>query len=211
MAAPTIVPLREVDLPVAAEGLARAFQEDPLQSYVFPDPVERAARSPGHFAPLLRYGLRFGEVLSTTRPSDGAAVWLGPGAWEVTPERAAAAGLDQLPTILGAAAAERFFSVLAAIDPYHHRDVPATHWYVMVVGIAPEAQGQGLGRALLQPIIDRADAAGQPCYLETTQPKNVAFYEHLGFRRVVDTVESSSGLRVWTFRRDPPEPRTFAV
>ena len=62
----------------------------------------------------------------------------------------------------------------------------------MVVGVAKEAQGHGLGRALLQPMIDRADAACQPCYLETTQPKNVAFYEHLGFRRIVSTVLSRS-------------------
>ncbi len=211
MPAPTIVSLNEADLLAAAAGLARAFQEDPLQTYVFPDPAERAARSPGHFAPLLRYGLRFGEVLTTTRPSDGAAVWLGPDAWEVTPERAAAAGLDDLPVVMGEAAAERFFSVLATVDPYHHSDVPAGHWYVMVVGVAPEAQGQGIGRALLQPIIDRADAACQPCYLETAQPNNVAFYEHLGFQRVVDAVEPRSGLRMLTFRRDPPAPRAFAV
>ena len=87
-------------------------------------------------------------------------MWLGPEAWEVAPERATAAGLDKLPAVLGAAAAERFFSALAAIDPYHHRDVPPAHWYVMVVGVAPEEQGKGIGRALLQPIIERADTAG---------------------------------------------------
>jgi hypothetical protein len=59
--------------------------------------------------------------------------------------------------------------------------------------------------------MDRADAAGQPCYLETAQPKNVAFYEHLGFRRIVETVESQSGLRVWTFRRDPITSPASAV
>lgn len=203
MALPTATPLRESDLPAAAAALARAFQDDPLQAYVFPDPAERAVRSPGHFVPLLRYGLQFGEVLTTTGSPAGAAVWLGPDAWEITPERAAAAGLDQLPTILGSAAADRFFSVLAAVDPYHHRDVPAAHWYAMVVGVEPEAQGRGVGRALLQPILDRADAARLPCYLETAQPKNVEFYEHLGFRRVVETVEPRSRLRLWTFRRDP--------
>lgn len=77
---PTIVPLRESALPDAAAALARAFQDDPLQTYVFPDPAERVARSPGHFTPLLRYGLKFGEVLTTTDPSAGAAVWLGPEA-----------------------------------------------------------------------------------------------------------------------------------
>ncbi len=74
--------------------------------------------------------------------------------------------------------------------------------YVMVVGVSPGAQGSGLGRALLQPIIDRADAAGQPCYLETAQPKNIHFYEHLGFRRVIEIREPTSGLQLWTFRRD---------
>ena len=149
MALPTIVRLAEQDLSAAAAALARAFQDDPLQTYVFPEPVERAARSPALFAPLLRYGLLFGEVLTTAGAPMGAAVWLGPHAWQVTPERAAAAGLDELPNALGAGAAERFFSVLGAVDPFHHRDVPASHWYVMVVGVAPEMQGSGLGRALL--------------------------------------------------------------
>ena len=199
----TIVPLREEDVPAAAQALARAFQDDPLQTYVFPDPAERAARSPAHFEPLLRYGLQFGEVLTTAGAPLGAAVWLGPTAWDVTPERAAASGLDKLPDILGVDAADRFFSVLGALDGPHREDVPADHWYVMVVGVAPEAQGRGLGRALLQPVMDRALAAGLPCYLETAQPDNVAFYEQLGFRKLLATVEPQSGLRVWTFRRDP--------
>ena len=109
MALPEIVPLRERDLPAAAAALSRAFHDDPLQTYVFPDPVERAARSPALFTPLLRYGLLFGEVLTTAGGPVGAVVWLGPSAWEVTPERGKAAGLDELPTVLGAAAAERFF------------------------------------------------------------------------------------------------------
>lgn len=203
MTEPQIERLREDDLSRASEALARAFQNDPLQTYVFPDPVERAARSPAHFLPILRYGLQFGEVWTSGGGANGAAVWLGPDAWEVTPERAASAGLDQLPAILGEDAAHRFFSTLGAIDPYHQRDVPRDHWYVMVVGVAPEAQGRGLGRALLQPVMDRAEAAGQPCYLETAQPNNVPFYTRLGFQQLVDTVEPESGLRLWTFRRDP--------
>jgi ribosomal protein S18 acetylase RimI-like enzyme len=206
-----IVRLGEENLDAAAEALARAFHDDPLQRYVFPDPAERTVHSPAHFAPLLRYGLMFGEVLTTEGTPSGASVWLPPGGWEVTPERAAASGLDELPNILGAEAAERFFSALGAVDSYHHQDVPAAHWYLMVVGVAPEARGLGLGRALIQPIIERADASGLPCYLETAQPDNVAFYEHLGFQRVVEVVEPRSGLRLWTFRRDPPALPSVAV
>ena len=208
MAADTVVPLRDGDLDAAAGALSEAFQDDPLQTYVFPDPLERAERSPAHFAPLLRYGLQFGHVLTTAGRPQGAAVWLGPTAWNITPERAAATGWDGLPSIMGAAAAGRFFSALAAIEPYHHRDVPAGHWYLFVVGVSPDAQGRGLGRALLQPGLDRADAAGQPCYLETAQPKNVPFYQHLGFRQVVEVREPVSGLQLWTFRRDPLKSTT---
>jgi ribosomal protein S18 acetylase RimI-like enzyme len=200
----SVVSLSEENLDGAARSLARAFQDDPLQIYVFPDPAERAMLSPAHFAPLLRYGMMFGEVLTTEGKPLGAAVWLPPEGWEVTPERAAAAGFDDLPNIIGEEASERFFSALGAIDPYHHRDVPPAHWYVMVVGVAPEARGQGLGRALLEPIMNRADAAGLPCYLETAQPDNVAFYEYLGFKKMVEIVEPQSGLKLWTFRRDPP-------
>ena len=198
-----IVPLREADLPAAAAALARAFYDDPLQKYTLPEPTERATRSPALFSAALRYGLLFGEVLTNAATPLGAAVWLGPDAWDITPDRAAAAGFDRLPDEIGAAATERFFSVLAAGERYHRRDVPPAHWYVMVVGVSPVAQGTGLGRALLQPIIDRAEAAGEPCYLETANGANVTFYERLGFERIADFVEPQSGLPFWTFRRLP--------
>src|SRR5258708_39283535 len=117
MTPPKIVALREGDLPAAAAALSRAFQDDPLQTYVLPDPVERAAESPGLFAPLLRYGLNFGEVLTTAGSPVGAAVWLGPEAWKVTPERATAAGLGKLPAVRCAAPPGAIFSGVAAIRP----------------------------------------------------------------------------------------------
>ena len=133
----------------------------------------------------------------------GAAVWLPPSGWEVMPERAAEAELDKLPALMGADAVARFEQVLGFLEPFHRRDVPPEHWYVMVVGVAPAGQGQGLGRALLEPILKRADATGLPCYLETAQPRNVSFYRNLDFRVLVETVEPRSGLQLWTFVRDP--------
>lgn len=49
----------------------------------------------------------------------------------------------------------------------------------------------------------RADADGVPCYLETANEKNVPFYQKQGFSVIVDTIDSTSGLRLWTFRREP--------
>lgn len=196
------VPMQSSDLEAHAAALARAFHADPLQTYILPDPEERAARSPAHFASLLRYGLLFGEVFTIPGPATGAAIVLPPDGWDVTPERAAAAGFDRWPETIGPVASERFLTTLSVIEPFHQRDVPRAHWYVFVLGVSPEAQGTGRGRALLHPVLDRARAEGLPCYLETAQPENVAFYQHLGFRVVVDMVEPISAVRLWTFRRD---------
>lgn len=198
----TAIAMPASELDATAAALARAFHDDPLQTYILPDSQERAARSPAHFASILRYGLLFGEVFTIPGPASGAAVVLPPDGWEITPERAEAAGFNEWPTTLGEVAADRFLKTLSVLEPYHQRDVPGAHWYVLVLGVTPDAQGTGRGRALLQPTLARATAAGQPCYLETAQPKNVGFYEHFGFRVLTEVVEPTSGLRLWTFRRD---------
>lgn len=72
----------------------------------------------------------------------------------------------------------------------------------MVVGVDPAFQGHGYGKALLQPVLERAGREGASVYLETAQPKNVPFYEKLGFDLVRELVEPTSGLNLWTFRWD---------
>jgi len=55
------------------------------------------------------------------------------------------------------------------------------HWYLNVVSTVPERQGQGLGTAVLQPILDRCDADGTRAYLESTNPRNLTLYRRNGF------------------------------
>ncbi len=45
-------------------------------------------------------------------PVHGGAVWLPPGEAEMTPERIAAAGMDQAPAVLGTKLWERFMGVM---------------------------------------------------------------------------------------------------
>ena len=73
----------------------------------------------------------------------------------------------------------RSIAVGFAGDHSRRRDA----WYLSIIAIAPEAQGQGLGRLLLAPTLAEADAAGAVCYLETFSPRNLTFYERAGFGR----------------------------
>lgn len=175
-----VIHLPESRVDEAAEALAQAFQDDPLQTYTFPDSEERKRLSPAHFEAVLRYGLLAGQVFTGIERGSGAAIWIPPGA-EHTPEMAEASGLARLPETIGAEAAGRFNRVVGYAEAAHHRAMPIPHWYVMVVGVAPAFQGQGYGRALLQPILDRAETDGVPCYLETTSRITSASTNDSGF------------------------------
>ncbi len=194
--------LHPLEIDKASITLSNAFLNDPLQRYTFPDEQERKEKSPLHFKSILQFGLQFGAVYRTAGELGGVAVWLKPGETEVTAEKAEAGGLTRLPELVGEEPMSRFFAALDYIEPYHKLDMPEPHWYIMVIGVDPAFQGKGLGRALLQPILDKADVTNTPCYLETAQPANVSFYNKLGFRIVRELIDPVSGLTIWTFRRN---------
>jgi predicted N-acetyltransferase YhbS len=68
--------------------------------------------------------------------------------------------------------------------------------------VVPAAQGRGLGSALRRPVLDRADQAGLPAYLEATSPHNTALYERHGFRPAAPFAVDD-GPALWPMWRDP--------
>jgi ribosomal protein S18 acetylase RimI-like enzyme len=195
-------PLDEAQIEAAGAMLAAAFHDDPLQIHIFPDPRQRAQRSPAQFSALVRQGSLFGEVLAGDGMS-GVSVWMPPGA-QMSAEQVTRSGFRQLPSLMGNEAFERFGRVLDYLSAAHQ--VPGPHWYLVVIGVRPELRGRGLGRELLKPIITRADAAGVPVCLDTARPEAKAFYDKLGFRTARESVDPSSGLRFWTCVRDSAIP-----
>ncbi len=187
----------------AADVVARAFFDDPLERYMLPDDGARLKASSARFRNVLRYGHLFGEVCAT-ESLGAAAMWLPPGETEMSDERMEQAGMFELPAIVGQEAFDRFIPVIEVFDGLHSSDAPGRHWYLLVIGVDPSKQRTGLGRALIEPMLARADAEGVLCYLETANETNVGFYTHLGFAIIHDIVEPVSGLRLLTFRRDPP-------
>jgi ribosomal protein S18 acetylase RimI-like enzyme len=195
--------LEETQIVAAGRMLASAFQEDPLQEHIFPDPEERAQRSPAQFSVLIREGLLRGVVF-VTEGLAGASVWMPPES-SATPKAPVQSEFRQLPRLMGHRAFERFGRVLDYLSSAHGAGMPAEHWYLMIVGVRPEQQRHGFGEALIKPMLARADAACLPVCLDTAQPLVRPFYEKLGFKPVIETVDPDSGLRFWTYQRDPAQ------
>jgi ribosomal protein S18 acetylase RimI-like enzyme len=205
-----VMRLPESEISRAGDLLAHSFFNDSIVKYMLPNEAERLKLMPWHFAAFGRYAHPFGEVY-TTSGIEGVAVWLPPDNTEMTPSRLRQSGLDKAPDVLGKGAWQRFNTVMDYIGKFHHRDVQPRHWYLPLIGIDPAHQGQGLGSMLLAPMLKRADAEDLPCYLETVEPKNVPFYERHGFVIQTEVVEPHSGIRFWTFRRDPQQEPVHSI
>ena len=198
-----VVRLALEQIPPTSEVLARAFHDDPVTSWMIPDPDERARLLPALYVAAAGLAERFGEGFVTEPALLGAALWFPPGRTELGTEHFEAVGAGDLARRLPRGAFGRFASVMAYLDGLRRRDVPRPHWYLSVLGVEPEVQGRGIGGVLLQPILERCDSAGLPAYLETQKQRNVPFYGRHGFRVLVEVDEPSSGIRFWTMLREP--------
>lgn len=189
-AAVAALPDHEID--EASRMLAEAFRDNPLNVAVIGRGARRRARcNEAGMRQLLPTALRHGLVLRAggARPS-GVGIALPPYAYPLPPPPLPA----QLRALLlqGLAVRTRWRRVFEHLDRLHPRD---PHWYLATLGVAPAAQGCGLGRALLRALLARADGDALPCYLETDRPENVAFYEAAGFS--VSRRSRMLGVRVW--------------
>lgn len=198
-----IVNLDRAQISDAGKVLGRAFWDDPAAIYIMPDDAARSEQLTWFMTGAARYGDLFGSAHTTADTVEGAAIWLPPEETHVTDEKMSQAGFDELPDRLGEDGYERFGNMFGRMDELHERDVPEPHWYLFILGVDPPRQGQGLGSAIIQEGLSRADAAGLPCYLETMKARNVPFYEKHGFQVVVDEIIPGGGLRLWTMKRQP--------
>jgi ribosomal protein S18 acetylase RimI-like enzyme len=63
--------------------------------------------------------------------------------------------------------------------------------------VAPDAQRQGLGGALLRPGLEAAERDGVPAVLLTNNEANLSFYESHGFKVVREGTTPENGPRAW--------------
>jgi ribosomal protein S18 acetylase RimI-like enzyme len=60
-------------------------------------------------------------------------------------------------------------------------DPKTAHSHLGPIGVSPEAQGQWIGRRLMDAYCNELDRTGEARYLETDRPENVTFYRQFGF------------------------------
>lgn len=191
-----------------AEVLARAFQDDPLYQHIFPDSYERSRSLNRLFGAVIVYALRYGQAQTTTM-LEGAACWLSPGNTRVTFWRMLRTGLGFQRAVarMQVDVRRQLLGALTHSDEIHRRLMNGphldSHWYLWALGVAPDSQGTGIGGRLIKPVLDQSDREGDPCYLETTNERNIPFYQTWGFEKRNEELLLGVGVKVWSMIREP--------
>jgi ribosomal protein S18 acetylase RimI-like enzyme len=146
----------------AAQAVAEGFFDNEIWVWMLRRDRQRRRLMPRHYRAMIRrvYIPRHGAW--TTPDTRGAALWFPPGTLEMgRRERFAEVasllpgGIDCFPRAL------RWEELIS----HHHPREP--HWYLQTLAVEPGSQRSGIGTALIEPGLERADAEGVGCFLET--------------------------------------------
>ncbi|HLI45132.1 MAG TPA: GNAT family N-acetyltransferase [Acidimicrobiales bacterium] len=182
----------------------RAFQFDPFFVYLSAHPLIRA-RGLALFWRSQMAALRDrGEGYGARGPDGrllGVAVWLPPGTYPLPVRlqlRQAMGALRAL--VLRPKALVDGSRYLLAIEKAHPDEAV---WYLNLLVTEPAVQRSGIGSALQQAVLERADLEAVPCYLETQNFDNLAYYRRFGYEVVEELRPVAGGPPLWTMRREP--------
>jgi GNAT superfamily N-acetyltransferase len=197
----TVRQATETDVAPMAAQLCRAFADDPVMAHVFRNEGRRTNAMTAYFTSQMRGDyLRFGGCY-TTDDHLGAAVW-GPAG---KPLLTGIAGIANLVKVLPYVVShlKSTLDMISRIESMHPHE---PHWYLATLGTDPDAQGRGIGSALMRPVLDHCDAEGLPAYLESSKERNVPFYARHGFAVVKEVPLPHGGPSIWTMWREPQGP-----
>ncbi|MFF5847280.1 GNAT family N-acetyltransferase [Streptomyces massasporeus] len=191
----------EGDRELIVRLLDDAFQDDPVSGWVFPGAADRRAKHPALMAAFTDIVLAAGRI-DVTEDGSACALWLPVPADEGHDD--GDAGDDEGPAQVREAVdpdnerIEAIGRLTAAVHP-----AGRAHEYLWMIGVAPGRQGEGLGTALIEAVLDRCDREGLPAYLEASNARSRALYERLGFEPAGPALDLPDGPAMWPMWREP--------
>ena len=172
MGAFPFTPVPESDQHRALDTLVLAFTADPVIRWLYPGAGSYLAHFPEFLAAF--GGKAFAEkTVWQLDEFSAVALWL--------PPRVDLDG-DAIVAVLTETVApeqhEDVLSVLGKMDDAHPR-FPI--WYLAWFGVDATVQGRGFGGRLMEQCLRMVDQDHLPAYLDSSNPRNISFYERHGF------------------------------
>lgn len=184
------------EIDIIADVLADSFSEDPVMNWVIP------ARHlyMDFFRLIIRQIFLPRGMVHLERGQRGAGLWLPPGEkFDVPPGLGIIKLMTQLVLSKGPRPLMRIPQQARLFDK-HHPHVP--HYHLLFVGCRQDAQGKGVGSALLKQGTRICDEQHMPAYLESSNELNIPLYQRHGFEVIAEENLPGDGPKAWFMWRE---------
>ncbi len=181
--APEFVNVSDGERNRAIATLVLAFSADPIMRWLYPEPTRYVTAFPELLVAF--GGASFAEeTVWGLGDFSAVALWMRPG---VDPDGpATVAHLEA--TVLG----DRLDEMLAMLGQMDGAHPTTPLWYLPWFGTDCHRQGEGMGSQLMRGCLAIVDRDHLPAYLDSTNPRNVPFYERNGFEVAAESQAGSS-------------------
>jgi ribosomal protein S18 acetylase RimI-like enzyme len=175
------------------DTLVLSFSADPVERWLYPGPRAYLTNFPIF---LTAFAAKTFESEKAYYVNDyaGAALWLPPNV--DLDDEAINTSLEQT---LDKQRQPDAFALLEQMSRYHPHE---PHWYLAIIGVDAAQQGQGVGSMLMQHSLALCDSDRALAYLESTNPKNIPFYERHGFE-LLGTIQVGASPPMFPMLRKP--------
>lgn len=184
---------------IAALTIGKAFANDPAFHWIFPEETSRVEKIRRLNLVAVKMGLRIGHTY-TSQGGKALAIWVPPGR-KISGMDMMISGMVTVPFRIGLSPFMKFGSIMDESEKIHLKHMTVPHWYLMILVVDPDLQGQGLGSDLVEEGLARVDSDHCGCYLETSEPGNIKFYESFGFTVMEHFRTEKGGIDVWAMHR----------
>lgn len=198
-----LIKLESKQIKQAASVLAASFFDYPMFTFYFPETQRRERYLSWYLGNVLNCAVRYGEVYSTPEIS-GVLFYLPPGHTRITLWENIRNGFLFTPIVMGLLNYQRSMACEDFVGKVHETIMNGRpHYYLWGLAVDPAQKKTGIGSALMQLLLSRADAETKPVYLETHDENNVRYYQRMGFQLAGTEVIPKYNLPIWCMVREP--------
>jgi ribosomal protein S18 acetylase RimI-like enzyme len=165
-----------------ASILATCFIDDPSFDFVFGEIPDKLSVFNAYLELFVPDAMQRGEI-AIAPEEQGACVWY-PAEVEIFNDRFEQNLVEIISLVSRLAGEESGKRFKHYIKKIGDREPKETHCEVFFIGVKPSARGKGIGKTLLQPVLDYADAKRVGCYLVSSNPRNISFYKRHNFQEL---------------------------
>jgi ribosomal protein S18 acetylase RimI-like enzyme len=133
---------------------------------------------------VLGVGALQGEIVAPSRNIEAIAVWIKSENMRLSPAEALRAGFATLPFTIGLQATRRLLNLGKSKHRERAEFLTGQYYLLDMLGVDPQRQSNGYGRLLIESKLADIDREHARCYLETSDERNIGYYQRFGFELV---------------------------